>query len=138
MIDPTMWVKGQVQINLRHVKSRVSMVRAYKRPSGGQDYLSACCWTSVLCCRSLLSLVAVARCCRSLLSLVAVARCCQSLVLLLSAFFPLTGKCTGKVCSLGELCINYLLIPCISLSNFSQLELFAGLLLLVRNTFAAN
>ena len=86
------------------------------------------------CCRSLLSLVAVARC---MLSLVAVARCCQSLVLLLSAFFPLTGKCTGKVCSLGELCINYLLIPCISLSNFSQLELFAGLLL-VRNTFAAN
>ena len=27
----------------------------------------------------------------------------QSLLVLLSAFFPLTGKCTGKVCSLGEL-----------------------------------
>ena len=46
-----------------------------------------------------------------------------------SAFFPLTGKCTGKVCFLGELCYNYLLITCISLSNFSQLEPFAGLLL---------
>ena len=89
---------------------------------------------NILLCAGL-QFVAVARCCRSLH---AVARCCQSLVLLLSAFFPLTGKCTGKVCSLGELCINYLLIPCISLSNFSQLELFAGLLLLVRNTFAAN
>ena len=132
MIDPTMWVKGQVQINLRHVRqvtrTRVSMVRLepIKGLLGREDYLSACCWTA-RCCRSLLSL-----------ALVAVARCCQSLVLLLSAFFQLTGKCTGKVCSLGELCVNYLLIPCISLSNFSQLELFAGLHLLVRNTFAAN